>query len=89
VIIDGRVWSDLRLFLEVARWGSFNKAAPEVDATHPKLARAVRRLEKALGTVLVVASERGVTLTERGQTLAKDLEKIDRRVLEALARSGR
>ena len=60
--VDGRLWSDLRIFLEVARWRSFNRAAHEVGASHPTMSRAVRRLEQALGVDLVVVSESGIEL---------------------------
>jgi DNA-binding transcriptional LysR family regulator len=81
---NGRVWSDLRLFLEVARCRSFSKAAPRVGATHPTLARAVRRLEKTLGIELLTASELGVELTREGKRLADKLAPVERAILSLL-----
>ncbi len=76
-LIDGRTWSDLRLFLEVARHRPFNKAGPAIGASHPTMSRAVHRLERTLGLSLVTASETGVEMTESGAVLAKRLELID------------
>lgn len=82
--VDGRTWHDLRLFLEVARWKSFNKAGEAMGATHPTMARAVRRLELSFKTPLVTAWERGIELTDAGAALARRLETIDRSVVAAL-----
>jgi DNA-binding transcriptional LysR family regulator len=84
-LIDGQVWSDLRLFLEVARCKSFNKAAAELDTSHPTIARAVRRLEQTLGMPLLTTWERGVELTKAGEALAKELKKIDAKVDQTIA----
>jgi DNA-binding transcriptional LysR family regulator len=65
--VDGRVWNDLRLFLEVARQRSFNKAAHAVGASHPTMGRAVRRLEKEFGVALIVAFDTGIELTKEGR----------------------
>jgi DNA-binding transcriptional LysR family regulator len=84
MLIDGQAWSDLRLFLEVARWKSFNKAGAAIGATHPTMARAVRRLEQMLGLSLLIASEMGVELTDAGASLAKRLERADVEVAAAI-----
>ena len=84
MIIDGQVWSDLRLFLEVARWKSFNKAAPALGSSHPTMLRAVRRLERTLGTKLVIASETGTELTKAGRTLAGKLKAPERAIAGAI-----
>jgi DNA-binding transcriptional LysR family regulator len=69
--------SDLQLFLEVASVRSFNKAGQRLNASHPTMARAVRRLERQLGTQLVFASELGVKLTPAGERLARKVSAID------------
>jgi DNA-binding transcriptional LysR family regulator len=48
-------WTELRIFLQVAKEGSFHLAAHELGISHPTVARAVRRLESDLHTALVVA----------------------------------
>jgi DNA-binding transcriptional LysR family regulator len=88
--LSGIYWTDLRIFLEVANAGSFNKAAQQLDVSHPKIGRAVRRLEEALGTELLATSgPRGVTLTPRGAELARDLVRVDRALATAVQRVGR
>lgn len=41
----GLYWTELRIFLEVAKEGSFHLAAHKLWVSHPTVARAVRRLE--------------------------------------------
>jgi hypothetical protein len=68
-------WTELRIFLEVARSKSFNKAAQELGVTDPTVARAVRRLEAELNTPLLAgAGARGVVLTPAGSRLERALE---------------
>jgi DNA-binding transcriptional LysR family regulator len=82
--VDGGLWNDLRLFLEVARQQSFNKGAQALGASHPTMARAVRRLEKKLGVTLVVAFDTGIELTKEGRALAEKLEPIDHAISNAI-----
>jgi DNA-binding transcriptional LysR family regulator len=60
MIVDGRLWKDMRSFLEVARQQSFNKGAQAIGASHPTMAGAVRRLETRLGVTLVAAFDTGL-----------------------------
>jgi DNA-binding transcriptional LysR family regulator len=88
--LSGIYWTELRIFLEVANARSFNKAAQQLNVSHPKIGRAVRLLEEALGTELLATSgPRGVTLTPRGAQLARDLVKVDRALAKALQGLGR
>jgi molybdate transport repressor ModE-like protein len=74
----GLYWTELRIFLQVARSKSFNKAAQELGITHPTAGRAVRRLENRLNTpLLAAAGGRGVVLTPAGSRLARALEPVD------------
>jgi DNA-binding transcriptional LysR family regulator len=73
----GLYWTELRIFLEVARSKSFNKAAQELGITHPTAGRAVRRLETQLNTPLLAAGARGVILTPAGSRLARALEPVE------------
>jgi DNA-binding transcriptional LysR family regulator len=76
-MLSGDYWAEMRQFLAVARTKSFNKAGALVGLSHPTIARNVRRLEDQLGAQLLVPSQRGVKLTERGQELARSLAGID------------
>lgn len=77
----------LRVFEEVARHRSFNRAAVALNVTQGAVSRQIKLLEDYLGLVLVVRSPRGLALTEPGQALAVQLgEAFDRveRAVEVL-----
>jgi DNA-binding transcriptional LysR family regulator len=67
----------MRLFLEVARAKSFNNAAKQLNLSHATVARRVRHLEKQMQVQLLLSTERGITLTPRGQALARALGELD------------
>jgi DNA-binding transcriptional LysR family regulator len=85
----GIYWTELRIFLEVARSKSFNKAAQELGITHPTAGRAVRRLETQLNTSLLAAGARGVVLTPAGSRLARALEPVDAEIENIMRRIAR
>ena len=78
----------LRLFVEVARLGSFSAAATLLGLTQPAVSYQIRRLEEQFGVSLLRRQHRGVELTAEGERLlevaAKAVGDID-----ALARSFR
>ena len=57
----------LRYFAAVARHGSFTRAAEELHLAQSALSQQVRRLERELGTDLLVRGARRVELTEAGE----------------------
>lgn len=59
----------LRYFLEVAKSGSFSRAAVAVGMSQPSLSRQIRTLEEELGHDLFYRHGRGVILTEAGTQL--------------------
>lgn len=59
----------LRGFLEVAREGSFTRAASKLFLTQPAVSQQVKALEAELGHALVVRARRGVRLTAAGEAL--------------------
>jgi len=59
----------LRVFLAVARQGSFSKAADEVALSQPATSLCVHELEDALGAKLFDRTTRQVRLTAIGETL--------------------
>lgn len=69
---DGVDWDDFRIFLEVIRQGSFNKAAAKLNMTQPTVSRRLLRLEKAVGTRLFERDRRGPRLTFEGQRVYTD-----------------
>ncbi|MBP2447656.1 choline sulfate utilization transcriptional regulator [Rhizobium leguminosarum] len=78
----------MRIFVEVARLGSFSSAAALLGLTQPAVSYQIRRLEDQLGVSLLRRQHRGVTLTAQGERLvevaAKAVADID-----ALARNFR
>ena len=61
--------ADLRVFEAVARIGSMNKAALELNTVQSNVTARIRALEEGLGTALFERTSRGVTLTAAGQRL--------------------
>ncbi|MDO9441454.1 MAG: LysR family transcriptional regulator [Beijerinckiaceae bacterium] len=56
----------LRLFVQIARTGSFSKGAREMKLSQPTASRIVALLEEQLGTTLFFRSTRGFTVTDAG-----------------------
>lgn len=57
----------LRSFLEVARTGSFSRAASSLSIVQTALSRQIRQLEEELGASLFYRNGRGVVLTDAGE----------------------
>lgn len=76
-------WDDLRLFLAVARSGSFVASGKKLGLNHTTLARRLTTLERSLGTRLFDRSPRGVLATKAGLDLIGHAERIEDEVLAA------
>lgn len=66
----------LRLFVRVARKGSFSAAGREMHVPQPTVSRLIATLEKDLGTALLVRTTRAVTLTEAGIDFLARIEPV-------------
>ena len=66
----------LRLFVRVARSGSFSAAARELDLSQPSVSRIIAALETDVGGALVTRTTRAVTLTDAGQDYLQRVEAI-------------
>lgn len=64
----------LLAFRSIAKFGSFTRAAAEMDVSTSALSQTIRQLENALGVRLLHRTTRRVSLTEAGQML---LARID------------
>lgn len=62
----------VRSFLAVAAEGSITAAAKKIRLTQPALSRQIKSLEEELGVALLERGAHSVSLTEAGETLAKD-----------------
>ncbi|MEV0809794.1 LysR family transcriptional regulator [Micromonospora sp. NPDC050200] len=72
---------DLRVFMAVARSGSFRSAASQMFTSQPTMSRSIARLEGQLGVPLLERGPRGVQVTTHGEVLLS----AARRVLTAMA----
>jgi len=91
-----RDWDKLRLFLAVARAGSFNDAAQRTNIDQSTISRHMVALEKDLGLTLFNRSVRGSFLTPVGEAISQlvvDIEStvkhVDARVAEEMGLSGK
>ncbi|MGO7209063.1 LysR family transcriptional regulator, partial [Rhizobium ruizarguesonis] len=55
-------WSDLRLFLAIARFGTLGEAARNSGLTQPTMGRRLRALEASLGQTLFQRTTDGFVL---------------------------
>jgi DNA-binding transcriptional LysR family regulator len=68
--------ADLRVFEAVARHGSMNRAASELNTVQSNVTGRIRLLESELGTPLFHRHSRGVVLTAAGQRLLSYANKV-------------
>lgn len=59
----------LQYFLEVARSGSFTRAANQLYITQPALSRIIKSLEDEFGTALFIRSRKHLVLTDAGRVV--------------------
>jgi len=70
-------WSDVKIFLAIARSGTLGGAARALHTSHPTVGRRLRALEEAIGHTLFQRTADGLVLTEEGHgiiTLAEQME---------------
>ncbi|TAK51561.1 MAG: LysR family transcriptional regulator [Gammaproteobacteria bacterium] len=82
----------LRYFVEIARLGSFSRAATALGIAQPALSRHVRAMERELGVQLLHRNGRGVLLTDAGRQLldrgAPLIEQLQRLQADVAALAG-
>ena len=74
-------WSDVRIFLAVARAGTLGAAARMLHLSHPTIGRRLRALEEATGQVLFQRTAEGFILTEEGSAVLAHAERMEEHAL--------
>lgn len=74
-------WSDLRIFLAVARSGTLGAAARELGQTQPTMGRRIRALETSLGMALFQRTSEGFVLTDEGSSVLAHAEQMEAHAL--------
>ena len=64
-----------KVFYDVARYGSFSKAAEFTFTTQSAISKSIKKLEDELNTQLFFRNPHGVELTEKGKALLYYIEK--------------
>ena len=80
---DSVDWDDFRVFLEVVRSGSFNRAADKLKMTQPTVSRRLARLEAGIGVRLFNRDRRGPRLTVEGQRIYNDASSAQAALMRA------
>ncbi|NMK47027.1 LysR family transcriptional regulator [Achromobacter sp. Bel] len=74
-------WSDVRVFLAIARCGTLGRAAKQVGQTQPTMGRRLRALEEALGHTLFQRTSDGFVLTDDGAAVLAYAERMEEEAL--------
>ena len=69
-------WSDLRIFVAIAREGTLGAAARKLGQTQPTMGRRLRALEHALGHKLFQRTSDGFILTDEGAAVLIHAERM-------------
>lgn len=74
-------WSDIRVFLAVAREGTLIAAGRKLGQTQPTMGRRLRALEEAVGHKLFQRTSDGFTLTDEGAAMLAHAERMEEEAL--------
>ena len=74
-------WSDLRVFLAIARAGTLGAAARKLGQSQPTMGRRLRALEAAVGHTLFQRTGEGFVITDEGAAVLCHAERIEEEVL--------
>ncbi|MGN2253574.1 LysR family transcriptional regulator [Frateuria sp. GZRe12] len=74
-------WSDLRVFLAIAREGTLGAAARRLGQTQPTMGRRLKALEHAVGHRLFQRTRGGFVLTDEGAAVLPHAERMEEEAL--------
>ncbi|MFP3568100.1 LysR family transcriptional regulator [Paraburkholderia sp. SIMBA_030] len=74
-------WSDVRIFLAIARGGTLGAAARLAGQTQPTMGRRLRALESAVGHTLFQRTRDGFVLTDEGSAVMLYAERMEEEAL--------
>lgn len=74
-------WSDLPIFLAIARAGTLGGASRKLGQTQPTMGRRLKALEAAVGHALFQRTSDGFVLTEEGQAMLAHAERMEEEAL--------
>ncbi len=74
-------WSDIRLFLAIARDGTLGAAARRLGLTQPTMGRRLRALEESMGRSLFQRTRDGFVLTDEGALVLVHAERMEEEAL--------
>lgn len=74
-------WSDIRIFLAVARSGSLSSSARRLGLTQPTIGRRIKALEASTGHVLFQRGREGFRLTDEGSLVLDRAERMEHEAL--------
>ncbi|MDE1996943.1 MAG: LysR family transcriptional regulator [Rhizobiaceae bacterium] len=84
-------WSDVEIFLAIAREGTLGGAARKLGQTQPTMGRRLKAFEAALGQTLFQRTPDGFVLTDEGAAILSHAERMEEEALalrRALAGQG-
>lgn len=67
---------ECRAFLQVAKDGSFSKAAKHLYVSQPSLSQCIKRIELELNTTLIDRSSTPLVLTDAGKIFLEEVKKV-------------
>ncbi|WP_114241858.1 LysR family transcriptional regulator [Dyella sp. C9] len=70
-------WSDLRVFLAIAREGSLGAAARKLGQSQPTMGRRLQALERDIGHTLFQRTSSGFVLTDEGAAVLSHAERME------------
>ncbi|WP_315738283.1 MULTISPECIES: LysR family transcriptional regulator [unclassified Bradyrhizobium] len=74
-------WSDLQVFLAVAREGTLGAAGRRIGQSQPTVGRRLRALERSVGQTLFQRTTTGFVLTDEGAMVLAHAERIEEETL--------